>query len=177
MFRKTFTYDGKRYYLSAKSKNELEDKVKKKKQELEKSECYTFDEWTDIYFDTYKTQITHNTLYNYSLRFKKYISPFIGCKRLDKITQIDCQRILNNVSSLSNNYIHKIYHDLDQTFRKAIDNQLITFNPVRGCEIPKGYANTHRIITDEERRSIISCAMDDLNCSGIYILLMLKPLI
>lgn len=173
MYRKTFTYEGKRYYISAKTKEELNKKVKSKKKEVMNFKVYTFEEWCKVYFETYKYNISNNTLYNYHLRIDKYILPFIGNKRLDKITSIDCQKIINNVSGMSNNYIHKIYHDMKQIFNKAVFNRLILFNPADGIEVPHGYSSTHRSLHLDERPDVYRVCLEDFEYSGIFVMLML----
>lgn len=171
--RKTFTYNGRRYYITANSESELSEKIREKKKKLIQPYNYTVKDWSDVYLQTYKADIDKNTMYNYVLRFNKYILPAIGKLQLKNVTQIDCQRILNSVKHLSNNYIHKIYNDLNQLFNAAVGNGLMLYNPMLGVIVPRGYTGTHRPINESERKIVLSTISSDLNISGIYVALML----
>jgi integrase len=170
--RTSFLHNGIKYYVYGKTKKELNERVKKKKSEI----CidytkFSFSEWSNEFLDVYKSDVCEDTVRNYKMRIDKHIIPYIGNLKINKITHLQCQKVLNNLKGYSNNYIRKIYYDMHQIFQKAVFNGIIENNPVDRCEVPKGYSNTHRAITDEERTAILNLAKT--HPSGLYILIML----
>lgn len=173
MARRTFTYEGKRYSVTAKTESELNCKIANKKRELKKqsSHVYGFSEWYEVFLETYKSNVAFRTYESYQQRYKKHLKPYFKNRKISDITHLECQKFFNRLSGYSRNYIHKLYHDLHQAFDKAVVNGFITVNPAYGCILPSGHADTHRAITAEERSAILSvCKYHE--CS-LYILLML----
>lgn len=173
MLRKTFTYDGKRYEVTAKTTKELNRKIVEKKKKLKQQSSYIprFDEWFETWLDTYKDDVAMRTYKSYIERAKKHYLPVFGKKKLPDIKHTDCQKFFNKLKGYSANTIHKLYYDLHQIFDKAMVNGYITTNPVYGVILPKGGKETHRSITKDERTVILKCA--DNHYAGLYFLLIL----
>lgn len=167
--RKSFTYEGKRYYVTAKSEKELNEKVARKKKELSSPKMLTLGEWFDEWIEIYKSDASDRTVKSYLQRRKHYEK--ILNKKLDKITHLDLQKIFNSLKGYADNTIKKVYHDLDQLFKYAVINKYITENPLSGVLLPSGGKDTRRALTDQERGRLLRI-LPTLSY-GLYFYLML----
>ena len=162
--RATFTYEGKRYEVRANTLEELYTKKAQKLNEL-KNETIIYDErttldmWAEKAIDTYKSGST--SLQAMKDRYRKYISPSIGSKPINKIKSVECQQILNNCAGMSFSHCTKIKQEMSFLFKKAVENQMIPFNPARNLEMPKYNKGTRRSLTDYERQHLMSCIEKD----------------
>ena len=172
--RTTFTYLGKRYVVRAHTLEELYAKKALRKKELEENmviydKHISVDEWADKAFDTYK-QNTKN-LYDIKARYKKYVSPYIGQKPIGSIKAVECQTILNKCAGMSFSHCNKLKQELSFIFERAVENQIIPFNPAKGLRMP-GYERGHRrSITDNERRHFMECYEKDPTYLLFFIML------
>lgn len=159
MVRQTFTYKGKRYDVRAKNEKELKKKISEKKKSIRNEfiVSYTVAEWCDVFLDLYKQDVALRTYDGYIIRFRLHIIPYIGKKKLNEVTHIDVQNVLNKMRGKSSNSIRKVYNDLSQLFEKAVVARFITSSPVIGVVVPKGYSNKRRAITNHERELIELC--------------------
>jgi integrase len=169
--RKSFTYNGKRYWVSGSNEKEIAKKKNLKIKELSTPIRFKFKEWSIEYLDMYKPQIAKRTRESYMSRLNTHIYPFIGNKYIDVITSLDCQKILNKLIGYSGSTIHKIYYDMNSIFEKAVFNELINKNPVSKCTIPNGTSKSHRSLTEEELHNIYNLSLTHRH--GLYILSML----
>ena len=156
-YETSFQYNGKRYRIRA---NTLEDLYTKKANKLRdlKDNVIIYDSdvsvdaWAEKAFDTYKrdSDARNDSL----LRFKKYASPVIGSKRLRQVRSVDCQGILNSCSGMSYSHVDKLRQELFFVFDKAVDNQMIQFNPAKNLSLPEFSRGKRRSITDQERKHL-----------------------
>lgn len=172
--RKSFTFNGKRYEVYGSSQKELDDKYFYKRLELENevnNSVYTVSEWGEIWLEKYKKPSVNKKNYSlYSGRLHKYIYPQIGNKRLNAVSQSDCQIILNNCIGMSGTYILKIYNTLNSMFVSAENEGLISKNPASNLIIPKGDNKSRRSLTSEEKKLFLDTA--EKSSHGLYFKLM-----
>lgn len=174
--RKSFTYKGKRHFIRAETSIEWEIKkalmIRDLDQEVTIESGMLFKDWATEWMQTYKNGSCNEKTYkDYQRRLDMYILPVIGNMRLKDIKQIHLQKIMQNVSHLSQSRIDKIHQCINQVFNAAENNDLITKSPARGLVKPKGYAGTHRAITDYERLIILQVA--ETHKHGLWVLIML----
>lgn len=163
---RTFTFQGKRYYISGKTEKEALLKMAKKKTELEKniitvSSSMTLLQWARICVDTYKTNQKEITRKKYEYRMNHCILDKIGWMKLTAIKQLDLQQILNDLNGQSKTQINEVYQQLQLLFGKAFENKLIQENIALYLIKPKGYKNKRREITEAERTALIKAAEKD----------------
>ncbi|MDF2656361.1 MAG: hypothetical protein K0R19_2835 [Bacillota bacterium] len=177
MLRETFTFEGKRYDVKAKTEKELILKVAEKKKALEEGSItlnkgMTVKKWTDEWLQTYvEPNVGDATLYAYKCRIKNYITPSIGNMRLVDVRPLHLRKILNSAAGYSRDHIKKIRYTLVQIFTKAQRNKLIINNPAEDLDIPRAENNTRRSITDTERTYILKVA--EKHPAGLWVKLML----
>lgn len=174
--RKSFTYDGRRYYIRAKDETDYEVKKALKLKELEENKIIESNmlvrDWASEWLRTYKSGSCNDKTYkDYERRLNAYILPEIGHIRLKDVKPVHLQRVMQNIRSMSQSRIDKIYQCLNQVFETAEQNDLIAKSPARGLQKPKGYSGSHRAITDAERAAILEVARTHKH--GLWVKLML----
>lgn len=163
---KSFTFEGKRYYVSAPTEKEAIIKMLNRKKELEEksfrtTSALTLEEWSEICVDTYKTNQKEITRKKYEYRMKHCILDKIGKRRLSFIKPIELQQILNDLQGQSKTQINEVYQQLRLLFGKAYENKLIQEDISEYLIKPKGYKTNRREITDAERKALIEASKKD----------------
>lgn len=164
---KTFTYQGKRYYITGKNEKEAFLKMAEKRKQLE--ECNSriessmlLKEWARICIDTYKGNQKEITRKKYEYRMNHCILEKIGNKKISSIKPLELQAIMNDLQGQSKTQINEVYQQLQLLFGKAFENRLIKENIAQFIIKPKGYKNKRREITETERRALLeACKKDD----------------
>ena len=112
--RKSFTYDGRRYYIRAKDETDYEVKKALKLKELEENKIIESNmlvrDWASEWLRTYKSGSCNDKTYkDYERRLNAYILPEIGHIRLKDVKPVHLQRVMQNIRSMSQSRIDKIY--------------------------------------------------------------------
>lgn len=161
---KTFTFEGKRYYVYGKTDEEVLEKLALKKLALKKGSqsiepsSITVQQWTDKCIATYKQHLSGRSLKSCEDIFKRYINKHIGSMRLKDVRPIHCQKVLNEINEGYSQYIiNQTHQKMCWLFKKAVENGLIEKTPAEGLSKPKGSKGSHRSMTDEEQRIFLQC--------------------
>lgn len=176
IYRKTFTFEGKKYDVKAHSEHELFMKVAKRMQELEEgkrtfSTSMPVKAWAEKWLTTYKGTVSHSTLQQYRYCLKNHIYPVIGDLPLKSIKPIHLQTIMTNQDGFSADHIGKVHYTLKQLFSSAYDNELLKSDPSAKLQKPVGTNGSRRALTDDERKHILNLCKT--HRSGLWVLLML----
>ncbi|MEY8366791.1 site-specific integrase [Anaerovoracaceae bacterium 41-7] len=161
---RSFSYEGKRYFIKANSEAEYGAKKERKIQELRNDENIvrsdmTVRQWTKICIETYKTGQKEITRKKYVNRINHCILEHIGSMKLTDIKPIHCQTVLNRQEGNSMSQIIEVQNAMKFIFKKAVTNNLIRSNPAEDLVRPKAkMKQTRRAITDYEREHIIKVA-------------------
>ena len=173
-YRTTFTYLGKRYAVYADSLEELYSRKALKLNDLKNNiiiydRNISVDEWAEKAFDTYKHGV--KGLEDTKARYRKYVSPYIGKKPIGNIKAVECQNILNECAGMSYSHCMKLKQELSFIFERAVENQMIPFNPARKLRMPDYEKGERRSITDNERKHFMLCYEKDRAYLLFYIIL------
>lgn len=177
MPRKSFTLDGRRYFVRGESEEELIVKMAMRRRDLEEGRVVvgrnmTVQQWFDEFMNTYKkASISPETYDDYMSRWNSKIKPVIGHIRLRDVKQIHCQKVLNLMQGNSKTYINKTANTMLQMFNRAKLNKLIIDNPSEQLEIPFAEDGSRRAITDYEREITLKVA--SCHRGGPWVLMML----
>lgn len=168
-FKKSFRFEGKRYYAYGKTEAEAIRNMARKRLELEQG-LVTYDshmlvkDWAKEALQTYKADLSGRAYYDTVKRIEKHILPELGDLQIGKVKPIHCQRLINSKTGYSKEYIEKISQNLKFIFTKAKENGMIRENPAEYIVKPKGHKNPRRSLTDHEEntssrsaRTIASC--------------------
>ena len=165
LITKTFTFDGKRYYIRGKTEREVYEKMALRKHELQQGhvppERMTVKDWIAKSIEVYKPNISDEYRYEMERRLQKYVVPAIGHLLVSQVRPIQLQEILNAQSGRSKSHIVKLQQEMRFVFRTAVQNRLIREDPTEYLQRPNGYTRKRRSITAEEREHLLkACAAD-----------------
>lgn len=175
--RKTFTYNGKRYYVERKTEEELYMAVAEKKLQLQndyKKETearfteYAFS-WLEVFKKPYVTKKTSD-MYRSAIRC---IDKYIGHKRLKDITSTDIQNVITAEYKLgrSKSRIDKLILTFRAVFKRAEIDRKIRNNPTQTIQRPNMDENISRALTDTEYEAIMK--VSETSRYGLWIRTML----
>lgn len=161
LITKSFTYEGRRYYVRAKTENAAIEKMAAKKHELATGPSaaggsITVRAWTKKALATYKPNISDRYRKEMEGRINKHILSEIGTVPVNKVTPLQCQNILNNQIGKSRSHISQLSNELFFIFDTARKNNLIIRNPAEDIIKPTGTYNRRRSITDYERKHLLA---------------------
>ena len=176
--KRTFTFEGKRYYAEGKTEKEAELNREIMKRELENgkkqiSRDMTVSAWCDEWVQTYKDgMVNKRQLADIKAVIRNFIEPDLGYMRLARIKPIHLQKVLNGTGDYSASYIRKIYQIVCGVFRTAYVNGLMLDDVTMSLLVPKGKSkNDRRAITDHERELTLKAA--ETSRGGLFVLVML----
>lgn len=159
---KAFTYEGKKYYVRGRTKDELIKKEMKKRMELENNlivieKNMLVSSWIDEWLETYKLPKVEYKWYKETrMMCRRIIVPQIGNMKIKDVKATHLQRILNSMSGYSKSYINKIYNILREIFKAAKSNKLVIDNPAEALIKPVGKKSVpRRPITQYERKILL----------------------
>lgn len=174
-------YKGIMIDVSAGSEAELEEKVRKRKNDIDAGEQLGGEAgtlvrvWAHKWLTTYKIHDVSTRNYEqYEANLRLHVLPSIGAKMLSDVRQYDLQEILNKKTKYSRSHIVHIKNAITGMFRSAYENGLIRVNPALNLKIPGkgnkylagpdapagGQASGHRSLTDKEAEQMLRHAGD-----------------
>lgn len=112
-----------------------------------------------------KSQVTSRSFENNLRQFNLYINPKIGGMKLDEITSLTIQKLLNDMldQKLSLDYVKKTKFLLRQFFEYSVDNKLLVVNPVDRTKVRSNERKIYdgqkeyKAIPVEAREEFIKC--------------------
>ena len=153
-------YKGRQFY-GASPEEALAKREEYKRQEARqaymRSDQQTVGAYAAYWLPIHKGDVSPNTLNGYH-SILSHVLPPIEDKRLADVTTDDIAETFAHLRDKSASYIHKARILLTAIFQSAVDAGYILKNPCTASSIkpPKGSRGTHRTITDEERRLILT---------------------
>jgi integrase len=164
-YRKTFTFEGKRYQVYGDTLDEVFEKKQRRLLELKEGRIsytgnMTVRDWTKQALKTYKVNVKN--IKDMECRINKHILSEIGEQPLKSVTPIQCQNILNSQIGMSYSHITKLYQEIQFIFSTAVKNHLIPFDPTTDLVKPKGIKGHRRSLTEKETTHFLKvCEGDD----------------
>lgn len=175
---KTFTFEGKRYYVRGKTELEAEVSRQKKIEELESnrrriSRNAPVSVWAEEWAETYKKPMVNPRQYSdIKAVIRNFIEPAVGTMIISKVKPVHLQKMLNGLTEYSPSYIDKIYDITRQIFKEAYHNDLILSDPSEALKKPSGAPKKERrAITPRERE--LTLKVCETYRGGLFILIML----
>ena len=158
--RKTFSFEGKRYEVSADTEMEAIVKMVDKQRALESGRVtiggeMTVRQWTEIAFDTYKPRMKPSIKKDAKSRIEKHILKAIGSMQMKSVRPVHLQRILNAQEGMSFSHVQKLTQEIRFIFRKATDDKVILDDPSRGITPPRAEKGTRQALTEREREAFL----------------------
>lgn len=121
------------------------------------------DDWFEKWLAIFKGSLNESTVWIYRGYYYKRVSPILGCKRIDKITEIDIRELLNQIKidGYAHSTLVKVRKLLSQMYESAIDNHYATTNPTKKIKIPKDTtAKSVHALTQQEQKIFLEFAKE-----------------
>lgn len=165
-YLKTFTFDGRRYYVRGDSEAEVIKKMVNRQRDLAEGKVsiggnMLLNDWAEICVSTYKTRQSEKTREKYIYNLNHYVLIDIGKNPIKSIKSIQCQEVLNKLSHLSQWVIDFAYNNMLFLFDKAVDNKLIIENPAAHIIKPRGSKSKRRVLTAKEEEAFLDAIKAD----------------
>lgn len=189
--KKTFSYDGKRFYVYGNSEEDAYNKIARKREEIRRGELttgqnYTVESWAKIWLDTYvkpkvrkpgqpkkKGTMTQKSYRMYEDKIQGYIVPALRGKKIRSVTDTMLQGVLNQQAEMSESHAKKVRMILRAMFSQAAFSRIIPFDPALKLSIPASTTvEKRRSITSEERAVLLQVAQ--LHRCGLWIRFLMR---
>ena len=134
----------------------------------------TVNEWYEYWMENIKEKtVRPNTYKNYRDRYLINIKPHIGNMFLRDVKPMHCQKILNSMAAgYAGSTIYHSYICLNNMFNAALDNDLITKNPVsRSVKLPKPIVKNNKVLTLDEQEKFLNVAKNNSNYRQFFFIL------
>ncbi len=172
-----FTPDGKRRYVSAKTKTACREKMRRAISEADQG--FVFDagkqsvggymvRWLE---DFAKADLAQRTYHNYQLQIRKHIIPAFGTMRLSKLDTPNIQalysaKLRDGLKPSSVRYMHAVLH---RALSKAVDLRLIARNPAASADPPKVRQEEITPLDTDQTRVFLNAAHGEKH-EALYVL-------
>ena len=152
--------DGRRVYVKASSKAELERKVLQKKMEMSAgvdiADSTSFREFAYLWLATYKSGLRENSLATLKGNLESHIIPVLGDSALRDIKPLHIQAWLKSIRGMSTSVQRKCIQAVRAIFNAAAENGLILKSPVSKEDKAQGLeAKDEEALTDGQARSLL----------------------
>lgn len=174
-YRKSFTVDGRRHYVRANTKRELDEKVGRLKAELEAGRTtnrknITVEEWARGWVDTYKPDASRSYRRSMENILKKLVAEY-GDVPMRKLKSRDIQKLVSGLNHYTKATIDQHCIVFAKFFQTAEDSDIISRTPFRGIVRPSGKEKrARRSLTPEEQRTMLTVA--ETHPFGLFVLIM-----
>ena len=164
--KRSFTFEGKRYFVYADTEEEAAVKMALKKRDLEEGRVViqssmTVRQWADEAIPTYKTKQSAITREKYMRRVNHNVLEHIGSMKIKDVKPIVLQKTLNLCQGCSQRHINEVAQIIKFLFQTAYDNGMLRENPATGLVVPSGARSEGRAATEHEVNALLKVAEHD----------------
>ncbi len=172
-----FAPDGKRRYVSAKTKTACREKIRRAMSDADQG--FVFDagkqavggymvHWLE---DFAKADLAPRTYHNYKLQIREHIIPAFGTMKLSKLDTPNVQalysaKLRDDLKPSSVKYIHAVLH---RALSKAVDLRLISHNPAASADPPKVRQEEIKPLDTDQTRVFLDAAHGE-KYEALYVL-------
>ena len=121
----------------------------------------TVSAWMAQWMQEFMPDIKDSTREEYTATINKRIVPALGKRQLSKLTMIDCQRFINDLSHLAPRTIRSTYSLLHKALETARKARIITVNPAEDLTLPKIQEQERHALTPEEAQRFLQAIKGD----------------
>lgn len=116
------------------------------------------DDFTMYYYEKFrKKKVCAETYKKDVYRYKQYISPAFGFKKLKDVTPSDCQNLLDEVAATGKGrVVEDLKNNLSVIFKGAILHNLITNNPISIVQIDKHQREHGTALSKDEEKVLLT---------------------
>lgn len=164
-----FTIDGRQYRVTAKNRNKAIEKRRELKKQLDAGVRVSggrakLSVWLAKWLEIHKPRVDPETFRSYETSVRLYINPFIGDKRMDKLTPDDVRDMIDAQSSPRNG--QKARTTLMLALNQAVAERKMSWNPAAVVDAPKHQPKRAAPFTAKEALHIMAAA--DASCDETW---------
>lgn len=178
LYRRNFTYEGKKYSVRAKNPKDLSQKVTEKIRELERGQPtlspeMTVAAWSGQWLSTYNSNLRKSSYERTRGILTNHLCAHIGQMKLCSVRPLNLQQVLNHLAQdKSLDTVKHVQQTMKRLFESAKENHLIPENPANGLTLPRcAEPQSHRSLTARERKILLRTA--ETHRAGPWVLLLL----
>ena len=158
---------GKRKVFYGKTQKEVKDKLKKYIETMDMVSEDTYKDSVEHFFMSWleglKNTIKPKSYDAKEYIIKKFIIPELNDIQVGQITPADIQAVINDITNKGYSYsvISKVYNNLNQRFKLAVERRELPYSPVVGIYLPKKSERRKsdiRCFTEQELKGILGAA-------------------
>lgn len=147
----------KHFHSLPEARNWLDEAMYQDKHDILTIDCdITVDEWFQTWHDNIISDLSPNTIRNYSERYKNNVQQTIGKMRLCDIKPMHCKAVLNKMyNDYAGSTIRQTFIMMGTMFRSAVDNDIIQKHPMNGVRYTKpvkAVSDIHYLTVEEQRK-------------------------
>ncbi len=168
--------NGKRRYVSGKSKPDVKAKLRKLLADKDAGLTYdaknlTLGEYLDQWLASTKGTVRERTWVRAEIDVRIHIKPCLGLKKLDKINTLHLQNLYSQKvdSGLSPRSVQLIHATVHKALRQAVAWSLIPRNPAESATPPRSVKREIQPLTQEQIRTLLVTAQGD-RLEALYVL-------
>lgn len=156
-----FTIDGHQYRVTAKNRNKAIEKRRELKKQVDAGIRVSggrakLSTWLEKWLEIHKPRVDPETFRFYETSVRLYINPYIGHKRMDKLSPDDVRDMINAQSSTRNG--QKARTTLRLALEQAVAERKMSWNPAAVVDPPKHKAKRAPAFTAKEALHIMAVA-------------------
>lgn len=156
------TIHGVRKSFYGRTRAEVLSKYREYEAEYVPAKASTVEEWAHTWLTVYKKpNVSYTTFTNYKMYTENHIVPAIGKMKLTEVKPSDIKTILASKKSLSTSAQKHIYLCLRSIFETALDDDLVSKNPVPKIKIGNVKQDAPQHFTAEQIQEIIHATKED----------------
>ena len=174
-FYTTLTINGKKNFIYGATEPEVDAKYTDMKykhhQGFNVNDNPTLEEYMIIWYKAFKSgEGAIKTQKMYQNCINNHINPALGQKKVKEITGTQVQSLVNGITS-SKSLAHKVRITLNQIFKQAIADRLISFNPVTSSKVVAPDEPKRKCLTPTQRELMLSILTNHRAFPIIYTIL------
>lgn len=167
-FYTTLTIKGNKKFIYGSTPEDVEIKYTEMKykyyQGYDVNNNPTLEEYMIIWYNTFKKdEGALKTQEMYRNCVNNHINPVLGKKKVKEITATQIQALVKSITS-SKSLAHKVRITLNQIFKQAIADHIISFNPVSGSKVIAPDKPKRKCLTPTQRELLLKI----LKCHRTY---------
>lgn len=161
----TFTIQGKKKFIYGATEDEVDAKYTEMKfkynQGYNVTDNPTLKEYMIKWYNAFKKgEGALKTQEMYQNIINNHINPVMGKLKVKEVTSTQCQALVKSITS-SKSLAHKVRITLNQIFKQAIADKLISFNPVSSTKIIAPDKPVRKCLTPTQRELLLHILKDD----------------
>lgn len=146
-------------------KRRFNESVYENEKEINIKDKIKLDDWYKKWMNVYKYNVIRdNTKRHYNQVYYQHISPYLGNKFINEITQINIRELIKKLEKQGYKYEtkNKVRILLVDIFNKAMIDDFVRKNPAKGISIKRDEEKEITVLSEENQASFFDC------CKGTF---------